>query len=140
VRGAPGELPEGGRLVMDNGRLVLPSSEQLLANGHAIGKHAGQTEADLAARLAGKPKLKAVSSFATPAELEEALQEALRVNAGQMDTLLSSPRFFNIQAPFDGGLVLERGATSATPGRVATFTFQRDEIGNWYVLTATLAP
>jgi hypothetical protein len=59
--------------------------------GHTILKHVGKTEAELRARLAAEPIIKASSSFTTLGHAERAVSSGLRANAALIQTWAKGP-------------------------------------------------
>lgn len=65
-------------LAIPRGAISLAAEEA--AGGHTIARHVGRTEAQLRARLAAEPKIRAATTFYTLAEAEKLVADALRAN------------------------------------------------------------
>lgn len=122
--------PGGGLLAHEN------------AGGHLLARHVGQTDAQLAARLAGNPRLPAASSFATRAEAEAAVAGAFDHNAAQVANWVGGGANGRLvlNAPFSGGSVLQSGASAAAPGTGVRVVLQGNGSGGYNVLTGFPTP
>lgn len=111
------------------------------SGGHLIERHVAQTPADLAARLE-TTRLPLVSSFSTADEAAAAVSTALQGNQQAIDEWLSSGavRYLELDAPFNGGAVLERGSTEGVAGTGVRVVLKGDGNGGWYVLTGFPTP
>lgn len=65
-------------LAVRRGAISLAAEEA--AGGHTIARHVGRTEAQLRARLAAEPRIRAATTFRTLSEAEKFVAEALRAN------------------------------------------------------------
>ncbi len=112
------------------------------AGGHLLLKHVGQSESALAARLAAEPRLPAASTFVTRAEAEAAVNTVLNAEATRLSTWVSSGARGQLvlNAPFNGGLVLQRGASTPASGTGATVVLRGTGGGNWRVVTGYPTP
>src|SRR5690606_32003946 len=83
-----------------------------------IARHVGQTSEQLAARLAGNARLPAASTFNSLAQAEGAVGSALQANASQVSNWVAAGARGRlvVNAPFSGGSVLVRGASSPAAG------------------------
>lgn len=112
------------------------------SGGHLLQKHVGKTQAELAARLAAEPDLKEVSTFLSRAEAESAVSTVLRVRHAELASWLEKGAngSLKLEASFNGGLVLKRGATSCVAGQAARIMLRGDGKGGWFVATGYLLP
>lgn len=117
--------PEGG----------LAASE--LEGGHLLARHVGLTEAELVARLAAEPTLRAASTFMTRAEAEGAMTRVIDANQVKLADWLNAgaPGRLRLDASFSGGMVLERGATAVVPGAGARAILVGNGTGRYFFLT-----
>ncbi|NOR99678.1 RNase A-like domain-containing protein [Mycobacteroides abscessus] len=113
---------------------LLTTSES--SGGHLIERHVGQTLDDLSARL-DSTRLPVVSSFGTTDEAAAAVSSALQRNQQVIDEWLSNGavRYLELDAPFSGGAVLERGSAETVVGTGVRVVLKGDGNGGWYVLT-----
>ncbi|KUH95809.1 hypothetical protein AU188_20910 [Mycobacterium sp. IS-3022] len=118
---------------------LLAHSES--SGGHLIERHVAQTPADLAARLE-TTKLQTVSTFVTAEEAASAVSTALQHNQQMLNDWVANGalRKLELDAPFNGGTVLERGAADATTGTSVKVVLKGDGNGGWYVLTGFPRP
>ena len=125
------------RLAQPGGLMV---SEK--AGGHLLARHVGLSEADLAARLSSQRGITAASSFTTRAEAEAAVAGAFDANAVAVSAWTSSGANgrFVLNAPFSGGLVLQRGAAAASPGTGVRVVLQGNGSGGYHTLTGFPTP
>ncbi|MBI5256538.1 MAG: hypothetical protein HY855_08570 [Burkholderiales bacterium] len=65
-------------LAVRRGAISLAAEEA--AGGHTLARHVGRTEAQLRARLAAEPRIRAATSFHSLAEAERCVAEALRAH------------------------------------------------------------
>ena len=82
-----------------------------------IARHIGQSEADMAARLAADVNIPRVSNFSNRATAEKAVSEVLDANSSAIKDFLSGSKnqlVINGTASSTVGTVLERGAASVT--------------------------
>jgi hypothetical protein len=102
------------------------------AGGHLLLRHVGQSESALAARLAAEPRIPAASTFLTRAEAEAGVATVLDVQATQLSTWVASGARGQLvlNAPFNGGLVLQRGASAPTSGTGVTVVLRGTGDGN----------
>lgn len=107
------------------------------AGGHLLARHVGKTQAELAARLSTEPHLGAASTFATRAEAEAAVSHALNLRAEGISKWASSGPSdrLMVEAPFSGGTILFRGASSTVPGTGVRVILQGNGGGQWHILT-----
>jgi hypothetical protein len=112
------------------------------AGGHLLARHVGQTEAQLGARLSAQPGIPAASTFVTRAEAEAAAAGALDANAAQVSSWVNAGASGRqvLNAPFSGGMVLQRGAAAAGPGTGVRFVLQSNGSGGYYILTGFPTP
>lgn len=118
---------------------LLATSE---ANGgHLVERHVGQTLEDLSARLE-TTRLPAASSFDTIDEAAAAVSTTLQRNSQVIDEWLANGavRYLELDAPFNGGAVLERGSAQAVAGTGARVVLKGDGNGGWLVLTGFPTP
>lgn len=73
------------------GAAIVELAAHEAAGGHLLRKHVGQTEAELAARLAAEPGIAAASSFFDKATAEAAISEALKANQAKIDDWMKTP-------------------------------------------------
>lgn len=112
------------------------------AGGHLLARHVGQSEADLAARLAAQPRLSAASTFASRAEAEAAISGALNTRAADVNAWVTAGARGRlvVDAPFSGGSVLQRGATAAVPGTGVRAVLEGSGGGGWRIITGYPTP
>ncbi|OWQ82896.1 hypothetical protein CDN99_27845, partial [Roseateles aquatilis] len=112
------------------------------AGGHLLARHLGQTEADLAARLASQSRLGAASTFASRAEAEAAISSALSTNAARVNAWVTAGARGRlvIDGAFSGGAVLQRGAAAAVPGTGVRAVLEGTGGGNWRIITGYPIP
>ncbi|MGE2731403.1 RNase A-like domain-containing protein [Mycolicibacterium vaccae] len=118
---------------------LLQSSE---ANGgHLIERHVGMTADDLAARI-DSTGLEVVSSFATPDEAAAAVSAAFRENQEAIRSWIAEGAELKLEldAPFVGGAILEKGANETVAGSTVRVVLRGDGNGGWYVLTGFPQP
>jgi hypothetical protein len=132
------------------GRIVLAEHEAAVGSklgGHAILRHVGKTDAELANRLA-ITTLKRVSTFASLQEAERAVTAVFRANRRQIvDWARTAQPFrtkeFTAAAPRGGvGRVLMRGSTATIVGKTVRVVFKKEVYRGklYYVLTAFPEP
>ncbi|MBY0287314.1 MAG: hypothetical protein K2X52_09205 [Mycobacteriaceae bacterium] len=128
-----------GQFGLEETAAILAHSES--SGGHLIERHVAQTSADLAARLE-TTRLPLVSSFSTADEAAAAVSTALQGNQQAIDEWLSSGavRYLELDAPFNGGAVLERGSAEGVAGTGVRVVLKGDGNGGWYVLTGFPTP
>ncbi|WNG80599.1 RNase A-like domain-containing protein [Mycobacterium sp. ITM-2016-00316] len=104
-------------------------------------RHVGQTLEDLSARLE-TTRLPAASSFDTIDEAAAAVSTTLQRNSQVIDEWLANGavRYLELDAPFNGGAVLERGSAQAVAGTGARVVLKGDGNGGWLVLTGFPTP
>jgi len=124
--------------IEDTGALLTASEN---AGGHLIERHVGQTFDDLSARL-DTTRLQTVSTFTTADEAASAVSTALQHNQQLLNDWVANgaPRKLELDAPFTGGTVLERGAAEAVTGTSVKVVLKGDGNGGWYVLTGFPKP
>ena len=112
------------------------------AGGHTLARHVGQTEAQLASRLATQPHIPRASSFRDRTIAEAAISEAIDVNQAAITAWLSGSRLRLQLNPYTAssqvGVSLERGATNLIPAQKVQAILLRDShlsLG-YYILTA----
>lgn len=110
--------------------------------GHLLAFHLGQSESQLASRLASNSRLSAASTFGTRAEAEAAISHAFDHNASTFSNWLSNGAQGRqvLNAPWSGGTVLQRGASSAVPGTGVRAVLQGNGSGGYYILTGFPTP
>ena len=112
------------------------------AGGHLLARHVGQSEAQLATRLVAQPRIPAASTFLTRTEAEAGVSVVLDANAAQVSSWISSGAQGQIviRGPFSGGLVLQRGAASATSGSEVVVVLRGTGGGAWRIVTGYPVP
>jgi hypothetical protein len=111
------------------------------AGGHSE-RHVAQTSFDLASRLSREPKIQAASTFRSKVEQEAALNRAFDVNSQKIQSWVNrgAKNDLRIDAPFFGGAVLERGATTVKDGSQVRAILRGNGSGGYYLLTAFPRP
>lgn len=135
-----GDLADLAPYEIEDASALLSASEA--AGGHLLERHVGQSFDDLAARLEAGPRPGAVSTFGTAEEATSAVSAALQHNQEAVDAWVASgaTERLRISAPFDGGEVLVRGATSTVPGTSVLVVLEGVGDGQWIVLTGYPKP
>ncbi|BBZ18610.1 RNase A-like domain-containing protein [Mycolicibacterium gadium] len=143
------DTPTGGHSHVDDGATAQFGVEETAAllthsessGGHLIERHVAQTPADLAARLEAT-NVQTVSTFATADEAASAVSTALQHNQELLNDWVANgaSRKLELDAPFTGGTVLERGAADAATGTSVRVVLKGDGNGGWYVLTGFPKP
>jgi hypothetical protein len=112
------------------------------AGGHLIARHVGKTGADLATRLAAQPGISAASTFASGAEAEAGAAAVLGARAGQLSSWVSAGAQGRLilEAPFAGGQVLVRGATTPVTGSAVKLVLEGTGGGAWRIVTGYPLP
>lgn len=112
------------------------------AGGHLLARHVGQTEAALSARLAAQPRISAASSFLSRAEAEAGASAVLDARAADLATWVGGGARGRLvlDAPFSGGMVMQRGASAATGGSGVRLVLQGNGAGGWNILTGFPTP
>ena len=112
------------------------------AGGHLLARHVGQTEAALSARLAAQPRISAASSFLSRAEAEAGASAVLDARAADLATWVGGEARGRLvlDAPFSGGMVMQRGASAATGGSGVRLVLQGNGAGGWNILTGFPTP
>lgn len=107
------------------------------AGGHLLIKHVGQTDAALMTRLATEPRIPAASTFPNRYEAESGVTAVLDARAAQVSAWTSSGARGQLvlNAPFDGGSVLQRGISLPTTGTNVTVVIRGIGEGNWRIVT-----
>jgi len=136
VEGEFSELAESGGLSVSEA-----------AGGHLLAKHVGLlnnglTDVQLAARLASQPRILAVSTFASRAEAEAGVASVLKMRSSEIANWLGSgaKKPLTLNAPFSGGRVLLRGATSTVPGTGIRVILRSGGPNSYYILTGFPTP
>ena len=133
----------------DNAHSVIVQGGGLAAHefagGHLIARHIGQSEADMAARLAASPGMDRVSNFASRATAEKAVSEVLDANQSAIQKFLSgsSPKLeIDGIASSSVGTVLVRGASTSVPTNALRVVIKRDPTSSlgYYILTGFPTP
>lgn len=108
-----------------------------IAGGHLLNKHVGLTESDLVGRLTAEPRLSAASTFFNRAEAETDISEAINLRSTEINTWVNSGASgrLAIDAPFNGGLVLERNKMTTVSGTGVRAVLQGTGNGNWRIHT-----
>lgn len=130
------------------GRINLAMHERVGRKGpggHTIEKHIGRTEAQLRARLTAETGRDMVSSFTNRSIAEWAVSEVMRAHANRIATWARSnpsiplPLKKNVGRQI--GIVLDRGAPKALPGRTAVVILKCERYNGmpYYVLTSYVA-
>ncbi len=124
--------------LVDGGGLAVHEAN----GGHLLLKHVAQTEAELAARLLAEPRIPSASTFLNRAEAESGVNTALNANATQLSNWVSSGARGNLvlNAPFNGGLVLQRGMNVPANGNGVTVILRGTGGGNWRIVTGYPTP
>lgn len=119
---------------------ILMRSEA--AGGHLIARHVGLTTPQLAGRLAGNARLRVASTFNTLGEAQGAVTAALRANTANVSNWIGqgAQGRLVIDAPFSGGTVLARGASSPVSGTGVRLVLQGNGNGNFHILTGFPVP
>jgi hypothetical protein len=112
------------------------------AGGHLIARHIGQSEAQLAARLSAQPGIRAASTFTSVAEAEAGVTTVLGARAGQVSSWVASGAQGRLvlEAPFAGGQVLARGATTSASGSAIRLVLEGTGGGTWRIITGYPLP
>jgi hypothetical protein len=112
------------------------------AGGHLLARHVGKTEAELSARLSAQPRIPAASTFLSRGEAEAGASTVLDARAEDLSAWVSGGARGRLvlDAPFSGGMVLERGASAATSGSGVRLVLQGNGSGSWYILTGFPTP
>jgi hypothetical protein len=112
------------------------------AGGHLLARHVGKTEADLATRLSAQPSLKEVSTFISRAEAESAISGALNARAADVNAWVAAgaPDRLILNAPFNGGSVLQRGASATVSSTGVKVVLEGTGGGNWRIITGYPIP
>ncbi|MCL2645309.1 MAG: hypothetical protein FWD51_07610 [Betaproteobacteria bacterium] len=112
------------------------------AGGHLLARHVGQSESELANRLKKEPNISAASTYETTEQAEEAVLTAFEVNAPKLENWLSKGANgrLTLDAAFPGGIVMKRGATTATQGTGVRIVLQGNGQGSFYILTGYPTP
>lgn len=128
------------------GRIVLAEHEARTLGGiggHTLERHVAQTDADLAARLVGSPRLRTVSTFVTVAEAETAITNVMRaqkaaITAWARTAAPGARQAFTGLARGPIGRVLARGASSPVAGRTLRIVLKKEAYNGklYYILTA----
>jgi hypothetical protein len=105
--------------------------------GHLLARHVGQSEAALAARLAGEPNLGVVSTFVNRTEAEAAISGVLSARAADVNAWVAAGARGRlvIDGAFSGGAVLQRGAAVALPGTGVKAILEGTGGGGWRIIT-----
>ena len=107
------------------------------AGGHLLARHVGKTGAELAARLAAQPGIPAASTFASLAEAEAGVSAVLGARAGQLSSWVSAGAQGRLvlEAPFAGGQVLLRGASTPVAGTGVRLVLEGRGGEAWRIVT-----
>ena len=122
---------------------VLTAHEQ--AGGHLLARHVGQTEEQLARRLAAEPNISAASSFTTRETADAAVAATLQSNSGRISSWLAGAGerlVLNHRMGKPVGISLMRGAAHAVSASSVRIVLVRDSaLPNGYrILTGYPAP
>ena len=134
-----------------SGRIVLAEHEAKVVGGvggHTIRLHVGLTDQQLLARLTQKPWMRAVSTFSSEAEAEQAISFAVRpqraaILAWAKKAPIGAKEVFRYAAPPGGaGRVLVRGSASTIAGRTVRIVFKKEAFNGklFYILTGLMEP
>ncbi|MGE2734736.1 RNase A-like domain-containing protein [Mycolicibacterium vaccae] len=137
--GGGADAGSAGFFGFEDAGALLQSSE---ANGgHLIERHVGMTAEDLAARI-DSTGLEVVSSFATPDEAAAAVSAAFHENREVIRSWIAEGAELKLEldAPFVGGAILEKGANETVAGSTVRVVLRGDGNGGWYVLTGFPQP
>ncbi len=120
-------------------RSLIAASETV--GGHLIARHVGKSAAQLAARLAST-NLPAASTFRTLAEARAGVAAALEAGAPRIAqwAAAGAKNRLKLEAKFQGGKVLLRGATQPETGTGVRVILEGDGAGGWYILTGFPTP
>ncbi len=137
--GGGADVGSVGGFGFEDAGALLQSSEG--NGGHLIERHVGMTADDLAARIESTG-LEVVSSFATPDVAAAAVSAAFRENREVLSSWIAdgAPRKLELDAPFVGGAILEKGANETVAGSTVRVVLKGDGNGGWYVLTGFPQP
>jgi hypothetical protein len=137
--GAADDIGSVGSYGVEETNALLTASEA--SGGHLMERHVGQSFDDLAARLQST-QLGKVSTFSTADEAAAAVSSAIQHNPQLLTEWVSNgaPRKLELEAPFDGGTILERGANTTVTGTSVKVVLRGDGNGGWYVLTGFPQP
>lgn len=124
---------------LEDTNALLTASEA--SGGHLIEKHVGRSYEDLVARLEAT-QLGKVSTFSTADEAAAAVTSTLQYNPELLTEWVNNgaPRKLELEAPFNGGTILERGAAETVTGTTVKVVLRGDGNGGWYVLTGFPQP
>ncbi|BBY88086.1 RNase A-like domain-containing protein [Mycolicibacterium tokaiense] len=138
--GTADDIGSVGSYGIEDTSALLTASEA--SGGHLMERHVGQTFDDLAARLDSRPRMEAASSFLTQEEAVAAVSDTLQSNRQKISDWLSTApkRELELDAPFNGGAVLQRGSDEVVPASAVRVVLRVDGNGGWYVLTGYPKP
>ena len=108
--------------------------------GHTLGRHVGQTDADLLARLDSNSRLRSASTFTDQSTAESVIGQTISTNRNQLNAWVNSAKPGDrLRLDYSGTDVIGRGATRGagvgdrTNARVI---LQMRENGKYHILTA----
>ncbi|TXT25395.1 MAG: hypothetical protein FD131_4596 [Rhodocyclaceae bacterium] len=112
------------------------------AGGHLLSRHVGLTAAELTARLANDPGIKAASTFLSRADAEAAAARAIKDNASVIVNWINNGAKgrLALEAPFSGGLVQMRNATSPVASSNVRVILEGTGNGQWRIITGYPLP
>jgi len=100
------------------------------SGGHAVQKHVGKTDAQLLARLAAEPHIKASSTFNDLTVADKAVGEAFAKNRAGVDAWMSgsggNKYSFTQELGYEVGRVIPNGATMASPSSKVVVFLEKD--------------
>jgi len=145
---ALGGEEEYAEIVVTNFNNLVPGgglTAHELAGGHTLARHIGQTESQLANRLASEPK-KTVSSFTDRAVAEQAISDTIKANQLTIEAWLNANPTTNLSIEYTAsnpvGISLRRGSTSAVPAYSVLVVLKPAPSSStkYYILTAYIKP
>lgn len=99
------------------------------SGGHAVQKHVGKTDAQLLARLAAEPHIKASSTFNDLTVADKAVGEAFAKNRAGIDAWMSgggNKYSFTQELSYEVGRVIPNGASMASPSSKVVVFLEKD--------------
>ena len=99
------------------------------AGGHLIARHVGQSETQLANRLATDPRVRVVSTFSDRAAAESAISNAIGANQSAIGSFMKSNSnqiVITYSSPTVIGSSMTRGSTSSQPVSNVTVVIRKD--------------
>ncbi|WOY04382.1 hemagglutinin repeat-containing protein [Dickeya fangzhongdai] len=99
------------------------------AGGHLIARHVGQSDEQLATRLANDPKVRVASTFSDRAVAESAISNAIGANQSAIGSFMKSNNnqvVIKYSSPTVIGSSMTRGSTSSQPVSNVTVVIRKD--------------